>query len=175
MEKMRLRLINAAVICICLAGCAGTRGTTSGGVQNFAEVSPEIWRGGKPTEAGMRWLASRGVRTIVDLQMDDESGDLPPGVMYVPIRVSLWRCDKVDVDAVLNAIDTSPKPVFIHCLRGRDRTGLAVAAYRLRQGMPVEQIIAEMESFGTSIFTNPIKGRIRELASRTRPQMAESP
>jgi len=160
---------------VCLAGCAGSQKEAAPGVANFAEVSPEVWRGGKPSADGFRWLAARGAKTVVDLQMDDESADLPPGMTYVPIRVSLWRCDKVDVDAVLEAIEKNPKPVFIHCLRGRDRTGLAVAAYRLKQGLTVEKVIAEIETFGTSVWSGAIKDRIRELAARSHVQTAQSP
>src|SRR4051812_29336968 len=174
MEKIHPRL-TVALMFICLAGCAGSQRPSAPGVTNFAEVSPEVWRGGKPSPDGFRWLAARGVKTVVDLQMDDESRELPAGITYVPIRVSLWRCDRVDVDAVLGSIDKSPKPVFIHCLKGRDRTGLAVAAYRLKQGLTVEAAIAEMETFGTSVWSGAIRDRIRELAARSRVQTAESP
>src|SRR5436305_4144728 len=103
----------AGAIFALLIGCAGC--TTGGskeavGVSNFGEVSPEIWRGGKPTREGMHWLADRGVKTVIDLQMEDESADIPRGVRYVPIRVSMMRCDCVDVSAVMRAIEESPKP-----------------------------------------------------------------
>jgi protein-tyrosine phosphatase len=85
-------------------------------------------------------------------------------VRYVPIRVSLWQCDQVDVAAVMRAIEESPKPVFIHCLVGRDRTGLAVAAWQMTQGMSAAEAIADMERFGTNPFWNEaIKRRIRRL------------
>src|SRR5438309_1501206 len=126
MQKWKDGGIGLGVIFGLLIACAGC--TTGGsrevpGVGNFGEVTPEIWRGAKPTREGMQWLAERGVKTIIDLQMIDESADVPQGVRYVPIRVSMWECDCVDVAAVTRAIDESPKPVFIHCLAGRDRTG----------------------------------------------------
>ncbi|HEV8379515.1 MAG TPA: tyrosine-protein phosphatase [Tepidisphaeraceae bacterium] len=161
------RAVGLCAIVILLLACGGC--TTGGskdvpGIRNFGEVSPEIWRGGKPTPEGMQWLADRGLKTIIDLQMEDESGDVPQGVRYVPIRVSLWQCDQVDVAAVMRAIEESPKPVFIHCLVGRDRTGLAVAAWQMTQGMSAAEAIADMERFGTNPFWNEaIKRRIRRL------------
>ena len=145
-------------------GCTSGGSEEAAGIKNFGQVSPEIWRGGKPTPEGMHWLADRGVKTIIDLQMADESADVPKGVRYVPIRVSMWQCDCVDVAAVMRAIEQSPKPVFIHCVAGRDRTGLAVAAWRMAHGMSAAAAIAEMERFGTNPWWNgAIKSKIRRL------------
>ncbi len=160
---MRHALVVLVMVC---AGCAGRQGEEAPGVKNFGEVSGEVWRGGKPTREGMRWLGEREVKTIIDLQMEDESGDVLEGVRYVPIRCSLWHCDEVDVAAVLKAIEESPKPVFIHCLQGRDRTGLAVAAWRMKHGMSEEEAIAEMERYGTNPWWNgAIRARIRRLSA----------
>src|SRR4051812_15578594 len=111
-------VVATAVFLIACAGCTTGGSKEAVGVGNFGEVSPEIWRGGKPTREGMHWLADRGVKTVIDLQMEDESADIPRGVRYVPIRVSMMRCDCVDVSAVMRAIEESPKPVFIHCQAG---------------------------------------------------------
>jgi protein tyrosine phosphatase (PTP) superfamily phosphohydrolase (DUF442 family) len=108
-----------------------------------------------------------GVRTVIDLQEDDQSTKLPPGVRYVPVRVSGWHADQVDTDAVLRAIAENPKPVFIHCHQGKDRTGLAVAAYRLSQGMSAEDAIRELRRFRVNFWWRaPIEERIHALARR---------
>jgi tyrosine-protein phosphatase SIW14 len=135
------------------------------GVQNFAYVTAELWRGALPTPQGLQSLARMGVRTIIDLQERDQSASVPAGVVYVPLRISEWRCDRLDTAAVLRAIRESPKPVFIHCHQGRDRTGLAVAAYRLSLGMTADQAIEEARRFGLNFWwQGPIESRIRQLA-----------
>ncbi len=136
------------------------------GVENFGFVSKDLWRGAKPTPEGFHALSAMGVRTIIDLQEEDESAGVPAGVTYVPIRVSSLRADEVNVQAVLAAIDASEKPVFIHCLQGRDRTGLAVAAYRLRCGMPANAAIEELNNFGINFWwRRPVEQRIRLLST----------
>ncbi|HEY8751709.1 MAG TPA: tyrosine-protein phosphatase [Tepidisphaeraceae bacterium] len=135
------------------------------GVPNFGLISRDVWRGGQPSAQGLEWLAKLGVKTVIDLREEsDESTQIPSGIKYVRVPASQWHADNVNVREVLRAIDTSPKPVFIHCLQGRDRTGLAVAAYRLKQGMSAEQACTELENFHVNFWWDgPIVQRIHEL------------
>jgi protein tyrosine phosphatase (PTP) superfamily phosphohydrolase (DUF442 family) len=173
-HPLPLSLAALLILPLLIVGCTTGSNKNANGVDNFGQVSPDVWRGGKPSRQGMQWLADRGVKTIIDLQMDDESADVPSGVKYIPLRVSLWNCDQVDVAAVTRAIDQSPKPVFIHCLIGRDRTGLAIAAWQMSHGTTAEQAIANMEQFGINPWWNAaIKRRIRELQPQEEQAAAE--
>jgi protein tyrosine phosphatase (PTP) superfamily phosphohydrolase (DUF442 family) len=133
------------------------------GVDNFGFISPEIWRGARPTPQGMATLANMGVKTVINLEQD--YNDTPPAdVKYVHLATPSWHCDQVDIPALLKAIDDNPKPIFIHCHAGRDRTGLAVAAYRLAQGMPASQAIQELHNFHIHAWWRPfIEHRLAQL------------
>src|SRR5881275_2370452 len=68
----------AGFVLLLLIACSGC--TTGGskdapGIANFGQVTPQVWRGSKPDRQGMQWLAERGVKTIIDLQMEDESAN----------------------------------------------------------------------------------------------------
>src|ERR1700733_2443394 len=39
-------------------------------IDNFAKVSPTIWRGAHPSDIALEDLANHGVKTIVDLRLD---------------------------------------------------------------------------------------------------------
>jgi protein tyrosine phosphatase (PTP) superfamily phosphohydrolase (DUF442 family) len=146
------------------------------GVANFGVASPDVWRGARPTPEGLRNLAALGVKTVIDLQESDGSADVPPGVRYVPRRVSQWTCDRVDTAAVLRAIADNPKPVFIHCREGRDRTGLAVGAYQLSRGVPVDEALAELDRYGVHFWwRGPIAARLRALAGAAGKTAAAAP
>jgi protein tyrosine phosphatase (PTP) superfamily phosphohydrolase (DUF442 family) len=133
------------------------------GVDNFGFVSAEIWRGARPTPQGMTTLASMGVKTVINLEQD--YNDAPPAdVKYVHLATPSWHCDKVNIPALLQAIQNSPKPIFIHCHAGKDRTGLAVAAYRLWKGMSADQAIQELHNFHIHPLWRPfIEHRIAQL------------
>lgn len=139
------------------------------GVENFGVVTEEVWRGAKPNAEGWHALAKLGVKTVIDLQEIDESGEIPAGIRYVSIRTSAWYADQVDTAKVLAAIAECPKPVFIHCAQGRDRTGLAVAAYSVSKGMKVDDVVAELSRFNVNFWwRRPIENRIRQLSRAER-------
>jgi tyrosine-protein phosphatase SIW14 len=108
-------------------------------IENFGCVSVKIYRGAQPSEAGIKELARRGVRTIVDLRDADEKARTEKkwaeaeGIKFYNIPFSNWLApgDKKveDVLKIINAGEN--QPVFIHCKRGADRTGTVVAAYRI--------------------------------------------
>jgi protein tyrosine phosphatase (PTP) superfamily phosphohydrolase (DUF442 family) len=144
------------------------------GVGNFGFISGEVWRGAQPTADGFRTLYAMGCKTVIDLQERDESGAIPAGMKYVRLPTSNWQASRVDVAAVLKAIEQSPKPVFIHCHVGRDRTGLAVGAYRLMHGMKLGDVIAELRNFHVNPwFRSNIERRLSAFA-RQQPKPSES-
>ena len=142
------------------------------GVPNFGLISKDVWRGAQPTPQGLKRLADLGVKTIIDLRSEgDESSDIPPGVRYVRLPVSPWNADQVDAREVLRLIRENPKPVFIHCHQGRDRTGLAIAAYRLSQGMSAAKACEELRNFRVNVWwQGPIQRQVYRLGASMEPQ-----
>jgi protein tyrosine/serine phosphatase len=62
--------------------------------------------------------------------------------------------------------DPARQPVFVHCLRGSDRTGMAVAVYRMSaEGWSREEAIDEMVrgGFGFNRRFRNLEGYLRSL------------
>lgn len=125
------------------------------GVDYAALVAPGIYRGGQPDAAGVRWLRSIGVRTVVNLRHyhGDREGERvrAAGMRYV--RIPLESTDpptETQVRAFLAVVnDPAARPVYVHCLHGVDRTGAMVAIYRMQaEGWSNADALAEMEHFG---------------------------
>lgn len=125
------------------------------GVSNFAEVTPHLFRGGQPKQpAGYAALKKMGVDIVVDLRLSGkgkEKNDVESaGMSYVAIP---WHCyfpkDKVFAKFLTVLYDNPGKKVFVHCRYGDDRTGMAIAAYRMAvEGWTSEESRKEMEKFG---------------------------
>jgi tyrosine-protein phosphatase SIW14 len=121
------------------------------GVRNFAKESPALWRGAQPTADGFRALEAAGIKTIVNLRHDHDDLPLLSGTklkyLWLPSRT--WSPDEHNIVLFLRVLrDTSNWPVFVHCAQGRDRTGVAVASYRMAvQGWTADEAIKEMHVF----------------------------
>jgi tyrosine-protein phosphatase SIW14 len=129
------------------------------GLENVAQVAPGIFRGGLPSEEGLRTLKSRGVKTVVNLRhyhgASEERACHALGLQYVRVVLSSSRAPRhADVRRFLEIVtDPGRQPVYFHCWRGKDRTGAMCAVYRVAvEGWSAEEALAEMDSFG------PFKG-----------------
>lgn len=158
----RLAAVLAAAALLCSPGGALDFTELTRLVGNFSEVSPGIYRGARPTPDALRALASRGIRSDLDLQgglagragLDwlitafdgTESlasvtgeGALVRGLgmtfFSAPLNSFVDLNDKetrLVVDALAFMHDPAHQPVFVHCRHGDDRTGMVVALYRVR-------------------------------------------
>lgn len=135
------------------------------GIPRFAEIEPGFARGGQPNEHGLRFLRERGYRTVISFRRNSpERRSLEEmGIRYIeiPLRAGVFSATpptEEEVSRFLAAVsDSSLRPIFIHCRRGKDRTGAMAAIYRIEAcGWTNEEAIREMRSFGFS-------GRYRRL------------
>lgn len=124
---------------------------------NFQRVGDQLYRGGQPKPGGYERLARLGVKTVVNLRDDDEHARAEgeearaAGLRYYNVPLGrLGRPSDAEVERVLQLIDAPEnQPVFVHCHRGADRTGLVIAVYRMtHDGWTAEQAQEEANRFG---------------------------
>ncbi len=122
------------------------------GLTNFHQVSPALYRGAQPTREGLDELRRMGVKTVVSLRAfhGEREAVAAAGLGYERISFKVWHPEDEDLRRFLAIVtDPSRQPVFVHCLRGADRTGTAVAAYRICvEGWGREDAIEEMVDGG---------------------------
>ncbi len=153
-----------SLFALSLPFAAGLPAQSVRGVPNYQQLNESVSRGGQPDEEGFRNLAASGVRTIVDLR---ESGDRAKwekhlvhelGMHYVniPMRGMHTPRDK-DVSHALRELKAGRGPVFIHCQRGADRTGVVLACYRMEHDRWTNrQALDEARSLGLSWYQFPL-------------------
>ncbi len=122
------------------------------GVPNMHRVDDGLYRGARPTEAGLRELKAMGVRTVIDLAgfPDERKMAESAGLNYVPIPMVYYRADERFLVEFLRTVDDERRgPFFVHCAQGSNRTGTMIAVYRVAvQGWDRRQAAMEMTCGG---------------------------
>ena len=114
----------------------------------FDRVEAGVYRSAQPSGAQLqRLLVQYGIRTVVKLNTGSDAAPAGVTVLHHPLNV-LKEPSAAELEAILDAIEQSPKPVLIHCTHGEDRTGLVVALYRMRRGTSTDLAYADMVRHG---------------------------
>ncbi len=145
------------------------------GINNFYKVDDEVYRGAQPSQAGFRYLAKIGVRTVIDLREADSRSRAEQklvaaaGLKYINVPMSwLTPPTQAQIDRILTTLrDSAAEPVFVHCMRGADRTGAVIAAYRIdHDGWDNVRALQEAKDRGMSFFQLPRERFIRDFQAR---------
>ncbi len=126
------------------------------GIPNFAEVNPKLYRGGQPNREGMKALKKLGIGVVVDMRGSRNKNEAAAvnemGMEYFSIPSHCPFPTDKPYARFLTIVQENPgKKVFVHCRLGDDRTGMAVAAYRMAdEGWSADEALEEMKIFGFS-------------------------
>ncbi|MEJ2007834.1 MAG: tyrosine-protein phosphatase [Acidobacteriota bacterium] len=183
-----LAVLSVAAQAIAQNACTVPRPRRIPGINNFAEVTPELYRGAAPQDAeAFRELAERGVKIDVELETGGKQAQRESqwasaaGIRYIHLPWFPWpffsQPRKRVVAAFLKILADNPgKTVFVHCRQGSDRTGVVIAAYEIEIAhCPRKMAVQELHRFGYHRYLFPLwESWIRHLKvgppGRSRPQ-----
>jgi protein tyrosine phosphatase (PTP) superfamily phosphohydrolase (DUF442 family) len=117
---------------------------------NFHEELPgRVYRSAQPSAAFLRRVVSEyHMRCVIKLNRaaesswsrDEEQTTKELGVRFIHAPVGVTELpSRWDMLRVLNAIESAPEPVLIHCKNGADRTSFASVMVAMRQGASLEE------------------------------------
>ncbi len=138
---------------------------------NYHSVDEEtLYRGGQPSNEGLRALAEKGIRTIINLRIEDFNKEVideynESDIRTIHLPFSPYEPqDRIFIEFLKIMRNKASTPAFIHCFHGADRTGTAVAIYRIiMQNWDKEQAIAEMKLKGLHWWHKNLIRYIKEL------------
>ena len=127
MNNLRWNLL--LVLCIC----------GNAEISHFYRIDDHISRGRQPKRADFAVLAQKGFKTVLDLRGGpihkprEQKAVEAAGMQYISIRLSgLWEPKDRQIAQILAVMEDPARwPIFMHCRRGDDRLGEAVACYRM--------------------------------------------
>ena len=153
---MSLKVIAFAVVSVLLTSCVISAAKcrhprdcnpttiSDGDICDFHKLDNDLYRGGRPTCSGLSKLEALGIRTFIDLAGSEAAlhgcGDdaRKAGLRFVSFHISLLQIVLTGVSderlrSLFALMQKAPKPIFLSCSLGRDRTGLIVALYRMKR------------------------------------------
>jgi tyrosine-protein phosphatase SIW14 len=128
-------------------------------VRNFGEINQHIYRGGAPSPIALQELRALGVKVILDLRLAGEGSTTESlevrklGMKYVNVPMAaLSAPTQAQIEHVLPLLfQSESEPVFVHCRRGKDRTGTVLACYRIQHdNWNNRRALEEAKSYGMS-------------------------
>ena len=125
------KLCYALLLTLCAPALAGEL--------SVYRVDDHVYRGKQPRQQDFAELAHMGIKTVLDLRggpihKPRERREVEAaGMQYISIRLSgIFAPKDEQVDKILTVLqDPARAPIFVHCRRGDDRSGLVIACYRI--------------------------------------------
>ena len=102
-------------------------------------VNDNLYRGKQPARQDIPKLATAGIKTVLDLRGSlghknwEKTAVEGAGMRYVRVGLSgVFAPTDSQIDRILAILkDGANGPIFIHCRRGADRSGVVIACYRI--------------------------------------------
>jgi len=136
-------------------------------IPRFQMIASGLYRGGQPERQGLEYLKKNGIKTVINLRMenDEESLVTELGMTYVHIPISIKMWSKIPdpaIDQYFKVVnDPANYPIFFHCKRGADRTGALAGLYRIAiQGWEPKAAYDEARDIGMRWWYPAIKQQI---------------
>lgn len=170
MSKRGIRTAQRLAFGVCCAIQLVYAGETAAThVRNFGKVNDHLYRGGEPTLTGLQELGAMGVKIDIDLRQPGEGTDAESaaakklGLKYINIPFPPLSAPPnpliQQVMALLTGSNTDT--VFLHCRRGKDRTGTVIACYRIQHdGWNHERALEEAKQYGMSFAERGMRSYI---------------
>jgi protein-tyrosine phosphatase len=171
-----MSIFSRSLVALFLFGLPALASSSVQGINNFYQVDEHVYRGAQPTTVGFGYLAKIGVKTVLDLREDDDRSYREArvvtslGMQYVNVPMTgLTPPTEPEITKILALLeDGTAGAVFVHCMRGADRTGAVIAAYRIdHDHWDNSRALKEAMSFGMSFFQLPRQNFIRKFQPLT--------
>jgi protein tyrosine/serine phosphatase len=138
-------------------------------IRNFGKVNDHLYRGGQPTQRGLEELAALHIDLVIDLREPSQEVTreqqiveaLKMKFLSIPLRQYTAPTPEQMQRILWLLTNAGNKRTFVHCWRGKDRTGTVVACYRIQHdGWDNRQALAEAERYGMSFTERGMRSYI---------------
>ena len=167
---MLLFFISVFVIWI-KQGYAVDKNELLGTIKHFGQVDENLYRGGQPSDEDLTLLKDYGIKKIINCRAEEDLVEAERkqveslGMEYVHIPWTIFSPYNPDVIEIffLTIQNKNEKPVFFHCKRGSERTGVLAAVYKIKMdGLSAQEAFDDAKKYNVKLIWRPfVKAKIR--------------
>ncbi len=155
-------------LCSVLSGTCAAQAPAAH-VRSFGKVNDHLYRGGEPMLVGLEELGAMGIKVDIDLRqsredtLEEKQAAEKLGMKYINIPFAPFSAPtNAQIELVLSLLtQNQTDTIFVHCWRGKDRTGTAIACYRIQHdGWDNQRALAEAKRYGMSFAERGMRSYI---------------
>jgi tyrosine-protein phosphatase SIW14 len=152
-----MRLLLAAVLLLTGSNVFAQNNIDADDLPRLSQIDEGLFRGGLPTEKGMKKLKELGIKTIVNIESNQRrieqerawAKKFKIDFISIPMDWQTTPSDEMVNEVLTHMLNLKKHPVYLHCRHGKDRTGLLAGLYRVEvQGWEPEKAYREMLEIG---------------------------
>jgi tyrosine-protein phosphatase SIW14 len=156
---VRLRRAAIALLAVLSSAVLAADLPAAAHVPNFGKVNDHLYRGAAPLPEGLKELAAMHILMDIDLREPGQPTESERrlaeslGIKYVNVPFPAMSAPPPgDLKRVLQLISQDDAgSTFVHCRRGKDRTGTVIACYRIEHdGWQPKDALHEANGYGMS-------------------------
>ncbi len=171
-----LAILIAAAPALLLPACANTQHTSkpadyqlheSTSLKNVYQLTSNLYSGAEPTDrAAYKELESMGIRTLISVDATPPNASLAGeyNIRVIHLPISYAGISDQRIKELAFAIQSSFKPVYVHCHQGKHRGPAAICSGALALGMITHQ---QADAFMTRAGTSDSYTGLWSAAQRT--------
>jgi len=171
-----LAILIAAAPALLLPACANTQHTStpadyqlheSTSLKNVYQLTSNLYSGAEPTDrAAYQELESMGIRTLISVDATPPNASLAGeyNIRVIHLPISYDGISDQRIKELAFAIQSSSKPVYVHCHQGKHRGPAAICSGALALGMITHQ---QADAFMTRAGTSDSYTGLWSAAQRT--------
>jgi len=154
-------------------------------IARFQKVADGLYRGGQPERLGFEYLKTSGIKTVINLRMENDEEPMVRGLgmnyVHIPVNdMKPWsKIPQSAIEQYFKVLeDPSNYPIFFHCQRGADRTGAMAGFYRIgMEGWEPAKAYSEARDIGMRWYFAGLKQQLNSFKPTAvkRPAPAAAP
>jgi tyrosine-protein phosphatase SIW14 len=169
------RRLSLTLLSFIFLGLPVFAGSNVSGIKNFDQVDTHVYRGAQPSNAAFAYLAKIGVKTVIDLReagsrsQAEQRAVTANGMQYINVPMGGFTPPtEAEITKILGILeDHTTGPVFVHCMHGKDRTGVVIAAYHIdHDKWDNMRALKDAKAHNMSMFQIPRQNYIRSFKAR---------